>query len=406
MILSVFLQDESEIEKAIKIIQTFGKYSGLELNKSKTKLLVLGKNKARYNTKINDVEVVQNIKCLGIYIGHNKVFCEEKNWNDRILNMQQILNLWKKRDLTLLGKVSIMKSLAIPKILYAVTCTVTPDWVPSYVNKILFNFLWSGNDKIKRDTVIGNIDRGGLGMIDFKIFANAIKASWIDRILNPLSIGWNFFVKNYLCRIGLEKVLEKVNCNTLFKHNLLKSIPKFYLQIIESFQETNQEILLNSFDELCLWGNKQLKNKEGKSLFFPEWIKSGILFVKDLPLINYKIDITNLCGKVENKSNIFCEIIQMNFALKNCKYQKLVGTGNLPIPHQNPKKSKEYYNTLLEKKFKEPYSHGTWKDIFKNSDASFDIVYKIKVRSIQERKVSEFNFKCLHRILSCGQNLW
>ena len=58
--------------------------------------------------------------------------------------MKAILNIWSSRSLTLLGKITVLKKLIIPRIIYEVSHL--PIFLPvSFVNElnqILFRFTW------------------------------------------------------------------------------------------------------------------------------------------------------------------------------------------------------------------------------------------------------------------------
>ena len=60
-----------------------------------------------------------------------------------------------------------------------------PQWAMEEANKILFSFLRSDKpDKIKRTTVIREIKKGGLKMIDIDSMARAMKSKWEQGFLN------------------------------------------------------------------------------------------------------------------------------------------------------------------------------------------------------------------------------
>ena len=44
------------------------------------------------------------IRCLGIYIGHDKEGCYRENWLRKINKLQNCLHVWKSRKLTLMVK--------------------------------------------------------------------------------------------------------------------------------------------------------------------------------------------------------------------------------------------------------------------------------------------------------------
>lgn len=42
-----------------------------------------------------------------------------------------------------------------------------------------FNFIWNKSERIKRNTLIGNVRNGGLGIIDVESKLKALKAVWL-----------------------------------------------------------------------------------------------------------------------------------------------------------------------------------------------------------------------------------
>ena len=57
--------------------------------------------------------------------------------------MKSILNIWTPRGLTLLGKITIIKYMAIPKLVYKASNlpVILPDSFIKQVNQILFKFI-------------------------------------------------------------------------------------------------------------------------------------------------------------------------------------------------------------------------------------------------------------------------
>ena len=76
--------------------------------------------------------------------------------------MANILNIWKQRDLTTLGKIAFVKSLVISKITFITGNTTLPDEnIIKTINSIQYNFIWNKNERIKRHTLIGSIPKRG-----------------------------------------------------------------------------------------------------------------------------------------------------------------------------------------------------------------------------------------------------
>ena len=64
--------------------------------------------------------------------------------------------MWKWRGPTLLGKIQTVKTFIIPKFLCkAALISVSNDLIIE-INKLIFGFIWKGNDKIKRSALIND----------------------------------------------------------------------------------------------------------------------------------------------------------------------------------------------------------------------------------------------------------
>ena len=64
--------------------------------------------------------------------------------------------------MTIVGIIQIFKTFVIPIFLYrASLMSVNREFVKD-VNKIIFDFIWKGKDKIKRSALISDIEDGGL----------------------------------------------------------------------------------------------------------------------------------------------------------------------------------------------------------------------------------------------------
>ena len=87
--------------------------AGLKLNIDKTEAMGLGAYKNIEDNTFGVKFVDKPLKCLGIFVGSNETVCNEKNWNEKITKIEKILASWKHRDLTIFGKILIIKTLAL-----------------------------------------------------------------------------------------------------------------------------------------------------------------------------------------------------------------------------------------------------------------------------------------------------
>ena len=105
--------------------------------------------------------------------------------------------MWHHRKLTLLGKVTVIKTYALPKLIYPLTVLNNPPkHILDDINKTIFSFIWNDKpDKIKRNIVTQNYEIGGLKVPDIYKLAQSIKASWVKRILDSSNkVNINFFI--------------------------------------------------------------------------------------------------------------------------------------------------------------------------------------------------------------------
>ena len=70
---------------------------------------------------------VRKIKILGVFFG--TVSVELDNWQSKINKLEKLLNLWKSRSLSRIGKSLITNVLGLSKFLYLAKILIPPSWV-------------------------------------------------------------------------------------------------------------------------------------------------------------------------------------------------------------------------------------------------------------------------------------
>ena len=187
----------------------------------------------------------------------------------------EIFKKEKKRKLTLFGKTCVINTLAISKLIYTATilCLPTEEYVKK-TQRLIFNLIWNKTERIKRNTLIGNISDGGLAIryIDSKL--KALKAAWVPRLLNSNSTISKIF-KGFLSDLNKTLTLPYIlQFSEKSPDKLLRigKIPLFYIQILVAFNEckktqTLDKITSSKLLQQPLWNNSLLLYK-GQSLFF------------------------------------------------------------------------------------------------------------------------------------------
>ena len=127
---------------------------------------------------------------LGMWFATDRNVMLRSNYDERIGKIKNVIETWQFRRLTLLGKITLIKSLLVSQLIYILTPLPTYTNALQMVKKLLFEFLWDGKgDKMKREHIIRVFEQGGLRMIDIYTFNKCLKASRIKKYLDRTNNG-------------------------------------------------------------------------------------------------------------------------------------------------------------------------------------------------------------------------
>ena len=142
------------------------------------------------------------VKTLGIYFSCNREEVFKENFNGTINSVQKTINLWRLRGLSLHGKVTIIKSFLIPKLLYPSSILETPLEIVKQMEKMIYTFLGKGPDKVSRVSVINSLSDGGLNLTDLVTHIKALRLSWITRVIGEREGPWKSYLLFHLKKYG------------------------------------------------------------------------------------------------------------------------------------------------------------------------------------------------------------
>ena len=109
-------------------------------------------------------------------------FCTDKTHIFQALELKMVLfekclKQWQQRKLTLMGKITVIKNYALPKLIYALFSLLNPPTqTVKRIKKIMYDLIWDGKpEKIKRDVLTMGYESEGLKMIDLDNFIKSLK---------------------------------------------------------------------------------------------------------------------------------------------------------------------------------------------------------------------------------------
>ena len=134
-------QNENEINYINKELDTFGKISGLKINTSKTQIIITEPLlKCKIENKYPNLTITDKLKILGITF-HSKEKKGHKNWLDLIPKIRSIIKKHENRNISIFGKIQIIKTLAIPLSMNIARMYRPKETIIKEISDILFKFI-------------------------------------------------------------------------------------------------------------------------------------------------------------------------------------------------------------------------------------------------------------------------
>lgn len=207
--LTIFFRNKSSFHILQSLLSDFYFASGLKINDEKTEVLGLG-SCVPLKDDFGVAEIKETIKILGIYFTYNNTNFKRFNFDSILDFIRCTFTRWKWRGLTIIGKIQIIKTFIIPKILHC-TSAIAPDKeFIKEVNRVLYSFVWKGKDKVKRKVLIKDIADGGLRMPDIESIIQSQRVMCVKKFLDGSPCSWKEFLSFYLNNVG-GKLLFKCN---------------------------------------------------------------------------------------------------------------------------------------------------------------------------------------------------
>ena len=425
----ICLKDINMTDECLKIIEEFGKVSGSRLNREKTVGLVMNDRVIYDNDVLSEVKFsLEPVKVLGVPIGKKQ---DTQLWNDVINNIHKKLVLWQQRNLSLVGKVLIIKSLGMSKLLFLTNFIVMQEKIIKRIEKMFFDFIWEGKrNRVKKEICFLPRKMGGIRMVDIRTSLKTQKIMWVKRILEAEEGDqWSAIpLRNF-------KSLDKAYKTDFFllrvsnaKHAMkLHKITGFYLHCIETFQELcNIDNTVTDND--IIWCNKHILF-DGKPLDFCHWAKSGVLYIKDI-VYDGRINEQQIFDSLLYKASFYFDLykLKVSFPPASIKQVKhMINARNYDsypdkkkyilemIIKSSPKEvsfqklvSKDVYSILLGDKISnlEIKSKKYWQDKLQNQHIDFNLWYKCNFLNVLiPRKCADFNWKFFYGKVNVGTRL-
>ncbi|KAI8478584.1 hypothetical protein Bbelb_436820 [Branchiostoma belcheri] len=177
------LTDQYSIDRTFHTLGRFESGTGSKLNMGKTEALWLGCWRGRRDEPYPIKRWTSSfLVILGTQMGN--IPLAEEAWLKRFAKFKEKLTKWEDRKLTLFGKAVVVNFLAAATLWYAAPVYPLPQSVLRKIEKEMFTFVWDGKTElVNRRTMFLPKEKGGVGLVDVRLKANAILLKCVRKAL-------------------------------------------------------------------------------------------------------------------------------------------------------------------------------------------------------------------------------
>ena len=321
---TVFLNvDKESLCGVMRVLEWFRKISGLAINVDKTNVVKIEALRGRSITWEGKfgLKWVTDFEVLGIkYRIHHMDTITDDNILGKLAEIKNLIQVWNSRCLSPYGKITIIESLLLSKIIHILLSLPTPSQNMFFrLESIFSNFIWNSKPpKFRREIVESFNKDGGLQLHNLKTFDAALKIGWLKRYLKTDS-KWKSIpmdsVYSGLFKYGvafLDRIMEMIF--NPFWYYVLSSLKLLWTDLKIVIPEN---VLLTP-----LWYNDSLQLPIKK-----EWFAKGITKICDILDRNLQpmplIDFTTMHRVKTNflDYGYVCRKVKVYLITKSCPYK-------------------------------------------------------------------------------------
>ena len=396
------MYDPTLLEKVIRIFQQFADNTGLAVNFEKSVIHKIGSARNMPNLTLS-----QPFKWTSDPICILGIDLNDQNGEDTITSiidkMKSIIQVWRRRSLTIIGKVQIVNSLLGSLLVYPLqVLPLMSKQNVHKINKLIADFIWNGRKpKIRNQSLQLSKSQAGLALFIPHFKDIALKIAWIPR-LNKLD--------SYSYQLAMYSIQPSIR-NTEFWYTNTKpedidyicKASGFWRDVVVSWltinyhevEPDNQDMLLQEH----IWYNSHVR-KNNKPFIVPQLADKGCFRICDI--LNRH---GNFMSLVE-LNNTYCTNINfldyqslLHAIPKNwTKALQLIELGSLNLDSgyahlideilEVEKPSKYAYSKLIEAKDFATDLQNKWNGQLNAQDIQISLKYK---KSLQSQSTKVFN---------------
>lgn len=312
---------KSSFEYCVHTILEYAKFSGLNMNFDKTKVVCLGNqidSGTKYMPHLQFEWNPNTFTLLGTEFNVTLKGLMDLNLQNKMKHMINIMNSWSKRNLTPLGRITVIKSLVISKITHILMALPsTQSKLLVKLEKLFFKFIWKDKpDQMKRISAYQKIQHGGLNILNINAFQQALHITWIRRLMSSENAAWKSIIRTeckLITDIGKYGALYCNQCIRSTSNNFWKNVLEDYKKYCQKFTISNNSQFLS---EPIFYNSRT--NITANLAGCRRMQESNIYIIDQI--FNRKEKRIYSIDEIENKYNIKIDFITMKHIEKGIKH--------------------------------------------------------------------------------------
>ena len=155
---NIYIYKKSEIfAKCNRSVPKLSKMFRSKIKLKKTEIIPLGPHRLSPIDLPNKVDKLSinygAFKTLDVWFSQNFDESLKLNYDERIIKIETLLQIWKQRSLSWKGRIMIIKTLILSQVTHLLSMVFTPSYILEKLDKIMFKFLW--HDKQSQRSKLG-----------------------------------------------------------------------------------------------------------------------------------------------------------------------------------------------------------------------------------------------------------
>ncbi|MCU7801037.1 MAG: reverse transcriptase family protein, partial [gamma proteobacterium symbiont of Lucinoma myriamae] len=403
---------QQSLENCLKVLKFYAEASGLFVNIDKTKVVWIGSKKNSNDKFCEEYNLCwerNEFTVLGVTFPKNLQDIVEVNYLTKIEEMKKIFLNWSKRILTPLGKIVVIKSLALSKINHLILAIPNPsEKLVKDIQNMFYDYLWAhGPDKIKRKLITQNYDIGGLRMIDLSLFIHSLKLTWLRRFMVNIN-KYSFIVQElypviYDCSRFGGKIFD------VRKHQINN---KFWEEVLYSYKYFSESVSpVNWFECVStpIWYNNSIK-VGGSAVFYQNWTEKGIFLINDLLDRNGNLISFEVFQREFSIRSNFLQFEGLISSVRNClhnfRVEHFPNRDNNPVLPlviryilKNKKGCRNIYDKLIYKRINPPSTFKWQNELNLSPEFEWKYIFGLPFRITKDTSLKWLQVRINHRIL-------